>query len=271
MAENPKAAARCKKYRQSKIKKGLCVDCKEKAAPEHTRCKPCTDVHNNASKNRYMIGVAEGKYSGRGRGCNFVDIAGQVFGKIRAVTPTGERNKNRDVIWLVDCIKCGAQSKIAGTCLIQSNTTGCSGFPAYKNITKHRLYGQFKNMVARTTDNKRRGYDDYGGRGIKVYEGWHGDNVCSGAGFLAYVAYVEALPHVYEPGHTLDRWPNMNGNYAPGNVRWATLKEQAANQRPRIRNAEHNKIIAQKDFEIATLRAELEQRKELQNVQLAIS
>jgi hypothetical protein len=31
------------------------------------------------------------------------------------------------------------------------------------------------------------------------------------------------------PKHTLDRFPNRNGNYEPGNVRWATAKEQARN------------------------------------------
>jgi hypothetical protein len=37
-------------------------------------------------------------------------------------------------------------------------------------------------------------------------------------------------------GHSLDRYPNRNGNYEPGNVRWATAKQQN-------RNKDDNRIV----------------------------
>jgi hypothetical protein len=65
-------------------------------------------------------------------------------------------------------------------------------------------------------------YKNYGGRGITVCEQWRGKN-----GFVQFLADMGDRPR----GKTLDRWPDMNGNYEPGNCRWATIKEQNSNRR----------------------------------------
>lgn len=59
----------------------------------------------------------------------------------------------------------------------------------------------------------------YGGRNIAVCQRWQDD-------FWAFVADMGERPHK----HTLDRI-DVNGNYEPDNVRWATNKQQAANKR----------------------------------------
>ena len=48
----------------------------------------------------------------------------------------------------------------------------------------------------------------------------------------SFYSYVSKLDHFNEPGRSLDRINNDDG-YRPGNVRWATAKEQANNKRPR--------------------------------------
>lgn len=67
-----------------------------------------------------------------------------------------------------------------------------------------------------------RQYKDYGGRGIRVCDEWLSN-------FMAFYNYIGPKP---SPQHTLDRI-NNNGNYEPGNVRWATWAEQATNKSPR--------------------------------------
>ena len=84
--------------------------------------------------------------------------------------------------------------------------------------------------------NKR--YPHYGMRGIRVCDEWRNS-------FQAFYDYVSNLPHFGEPGYSLDRI-NNGGNYEPGNVRWATWKEQANNKRNNIlitHNGETKSIV----------------------------
>lgn len=81
-------------------------------------------------------------------------------------------------------------------------------------------YRTWVSMLARCSNPKASNYHLYGGRGIRVCERWHD--------FAAFLADVGERPD----GTTLDRFPNPSGNYEPGNVRWATPKQQAESRRP---------------------------------------
>lgn len=74
-------------------------------------------------------------------------------------------------------------------------------------------------MVQRCTNPNRPYWKDYGGRGIKVCERWH-----------KFENFLEDMGDKPGPKHSLDRFPDNNGNYEPGNVRWATIQEQSENK-----------------------------------------
>lgn len=86
-----------------------------------------------------------------------------------------------------------------------------------------RTYNTWYGMVQRCTNPNSSSWRHYGGRGIRVCDQWLGDD-----GILNFVKDMGERPE----GRTLDRI-DVNGDYEPSNCRWATPKEQRANQRPR--------------------------------------
>ena len=88
--------------------------------------------------------------------------------------------------------------------------------------TKHPLYRAWKGMRERCNYKKHKDYKSYGGRGIKVCERWNN----------SFENFLEDVGKKPEKSYSLDRI-DFNGNYEPGNVRWADKKTQANNRRPK--------------------------------------
>jgi len=86
-------------------------------------------------------------------------------------------------------------------------------------------------MVGRCHNPNRKDYIRYGGRGICVHPSWRVKGKgCPG--FNSFLGYILSELGPKPDGKTLDR-VNNDGNYEPGNLKWSTLGEQAANQRQR--------------------------------------
>ena len=81
-------------------------------------------------------------------------------------------------------------------------------------------YVTWKAMIGRCEDERNASYPTYGGRGITACDRWHD--------FENFLADMGERPSL---DHSIDRYPNQDGNYEPGNCRWATRAEQNANRR----------------------------------------
>jgi hypothetical protein len=86
-----------------------------------------------------------------------------------------------------------------------------------RNSSEYRIWGGIKT---RCTNKNSPDYDRYGGRGVTMCDEWLGN-------FEAFLNHLGPRP---SKQHSIDRIDNDKG-YEPGNVRWATTKEQARNRR----------------------------------------
>lgn len=87
-------------------------------------------------------------------------------------------------------------------------------------LHKHPLYRTWQNVKDRCLNPKNPYFHNYGGRGIRMFQEWQ----------VSFPAFLKAIGERPTTLHTLDRKEN-NGNYEPGNMQWATKKEQAQNMR----------------------------------------
>lgn len=164
------------------------------------------------------------------------DITGQRFGKLIALGPVGVAS-DRSMLWVCQC-DCGKTATTSTAHLSSGHTKSCGCYiievnkaAATHGMSTSRLYHIRDSIIARCTNPKREAYIHYGGRGILICDEWR-------QSFQAFQEYVAALPDYDVPGMTLDRI-NNDGNYEPGNVRWATYATQARNYR-RNRILTHN-------------------------------
>lgn len=144
----------------------------------------------------------------------------------------GERVEDaKNTTYLAAC-DCGNATRVQSIALRRGRTTSCGCLGRERRlagVTKHGhtiggelhpLYRRWLTMKSRCHNPNYPKYADYGARGIIVCERWR----TSFANFLADMGMPPTLKH------SLERKDN-DGPYAPGNVVWATAKEQRANRR----------------------------------------
>lgn len=157
------------------------------------------------------------------------DLTGRRFGKLVALSYAGR--KGMQSMWLFAC-DCGVEKVTFATNVLRGLQKSCGCARTEAGVHKGRVlknkseYFSYRNMLARCLEPTADGYENYGGRGVKICDRWI-DGADGHSGFTCFLLDMGKKPSLQ---HTIDRIES-GGNYELGNCRWATAKEQQNNRR----------------------------------------
>jgi hypothetical protein len=107
-------------------------------------------------------------------------------------------------------VSCGCYARSGVSAIVHGHTA-----EGKRSLT----YNSWDSIKDRCLCPTNKDYPLYGGRGVTICNRW--------LSFENFLTDMGERPS----GKTADRYPNKNGNYEPGNVRWATAIEQRRNRR----------------------------------------
>lgn len=157
-----------------------------------------------------------------------VELSGQRLGRFTVIR--FQRDADDRKAWLCRC-ECGNEKIVRQSALLLGRTRSCGCLQKqvvaelrrqakWSDENRFKVRRAWCGIVERCTDPACHAWHNYGGRGITLHPEWLED-------FEAFYAYLGQAP---TPLHTVERI-NNDGNYVPGNVRWATRTEQCRNKR----------------------------------------
>lgn len=150
------------------------------------------------------------------------DLVGERFERLVVVEWVGRDRWGGSIL---DCrCDCGNMKPVNSQNLFSGNTKSCGCF-SLELRTKHgmlgtKVYQAWLKMKSRCLDPNHPKWNDYGGRGISIFQEWQN----------SFELFYLELGDPPTPKHSLDRIDNDRGYY-PGNIKWSTREEQANNKR----------------------------------------
>ncbi|NTJ46849.1 hypothetical protein G6K93_07455 [Agrobacterium rhizogenes] len=165
-------------------------------------------------------------YAKKPTGPKFEDLTGQRFG---IATVTGYLGKQGiKSLWEYRC-DCGFVGSTASANMKIKKSCGCLHRASLS--ARQRTHGEtvknrrsteyviWADMIDRCENPKCEHFKDYGARGIRICRRWK----------TSVANFIEDMGRRPSRNHSIDRI-NNNGNYEPGNCRWATWKQQQRNR-----------------------------------------
>lgn len=144
-----------------------------------------------------------------------LDLTGRLCGYVTPIKPIGFTTQHR-LVWLCKC-RCGNTCKRQAPELTKKDVVvscGCKSFEKRGGKRDYKSYQVWRSMIARTRDKT---FPNYGARGIKMCKRWQK--------FENFLADMGDRP---SSSLSIDRIDN-DGDYKPGNCRWATSQQQTRN------------------------------------------
>jgi hypothetical protein len=196
-------------------------------------CSSSSHGRSGRSQKAYDLPQPRNQFAARQLMKHIIDRTGHKVGRL-TVLSMAERHRDR-VHWLCRC-ECGNQVVVQSSSLSTKRTKSCGCLlrdVMVAKLTKHGHapykrkpspeYNSWRCMRERCRNSRNNRHKLYGERGITVCERWMNS-------FSDFLRDMGPRP----PGTSLDRIDN-NGNYEPGNCRWATDEQQARNKRNSFR------------------------------------
>jgi len=164
---------------------------------------------------------------------DFMDLTGKIYGRFKVIEYIGKMCGR--TAWKCKC-SCGNIRNITGDHLRRGHSKSC-GCLKIEKITTHGkartdIYKLWRGMLDRCYNKKNISWKYYGRKGIKVCDRWH-----------KFENFIEDMG-IPKKDESLDRFPNMEGDYEQKNCRWANSTEQALNRKSKVnKNSKFRGVI----------------------------